>query len=267
MEKQNFVTFFDNKIVDIFLMHIMSLHDVYGNDEYVYYVGTDKKTIQLKDTVFKDFNIVFYDVEKEKDFLRKNNFIHNGNTEYTFMRIIITNIFKNLNNESFVYVDPDSIFNNKLDFKDGHNYVISVKNNIFEKWIKWSYWRGRLKSQEISKNIKKQIMEDRYFNAGVLIVNDIDEYNKISESIIKGKEREDDQTLLNHYNETLHSFKLSNNFKNNATLRELSRTNNLDHFAGIKPWYAKWYNPIFKARHRRTNWKHYYYSAQEKLKK
>lgn len=257
-----FVAFFNNDLALIFITHFLSVKDAYNGD-FNYYVGTDKKTINQYKSFFLDNNIKFVDVESALDNY-SNISIKSRHTLYTYLRFDIFNIFNELNNQKVIYIDVDTIVNNKIEAENQtDNFAISDrKYNWYIKNKAKKHWKNRIPSSLFAK-IVKLIDKGIYFNAGVLIINNPNKYIELCNIIKSSNIRSDDQTLLNYFNDD--HIIVDKNQKNNNKGISISRKDSVNHFIGKwKPWNKlNKMDLVNKFKYSKTNFSKYYNAASQ----
>lgn len=175
----------------------------------------------------------------------------NINSLYRFGRLLFPfAIKKEYYNSTFVYLDSDTFLDGKIDEK----YIESNLNFAFRQddpsgeasVISREWWVDKLKLKgypDIAKKIEEIVLDSKYFNSGVLIINDIHSYIKLSNRCIKSKLKLNDQTLLNYFNEG--SLNVVVDEKYNSLIDRVNDKAIIYHYAGNSN-FLKVKNPVIK---------------------
>lgn len=202
--KINFVTFFDKNFLNMFLVHYQSILSLYDQEEFTYWVGGDKF---VKDKIeFLGLKNVFVkNIENLNDKKFDSVMIEERISIFTMARLKMFEHFGNLKKlNNIVYIDADTIMRRKINpnyFNSNKNLsVVEVKKNNknFDQVIR--YWYKKIDNSEIKFKIMDSFFSQKYFNAGIIIINDINKLERLLLKALDSKIKLDDQTLLNLFN-------------------------------------------------------------------
>lgn len=248
----NFVTYFDINYIDVFLAHYFSILKYYKCNEFKYYIGVDKKTFQKYGDLLKSLgNVEILDVENIiiNEF-RNYRMLLRRITIFTMARIMTFDLFPELKKTKFIYIDVDTMFNGRI----SHNYLARDNNIAFQEFSKndfyynklFGFWFNSGLDPQTKSRILSLIRNGKYFNAGVIIVNDSKSMEKLFKTVLTSRIFYDDQTLLNYFNNQ-HIDIIDDVSSNCIPAYKYYRESTIFHFAG-------WTKPksFFKAHRRST---------------
>lgn len=217
-----FTLFFDENIIDDFLLLHKSISNIYKNDKYKIFCGVSENTL-------KDERIIEFQKKNKRVIFRSiENFLLSINDQslpkhisiYTFAKIKIKLILEansiNYKNKTIVYLDCDILclnkipqrylssnynfmFNNKANYSH-HNGISKVdrEEEIFSKIKSWDFWNASFDLYKKSKLIKNEFINNKvddflarhlyskiHVNGGVIIINNLRTFSCISETIDK----------------------------------------------------------------------------------
>lgn len=238
-----FLLFTDKNSVVGSILTINSILEIYNSKEI--YIGADSESVKiLKKYYFNTSTVIIKDITIYKNKIVKHFIsIKESITWPSMLRLFTFEIFPRLINKKFIYVDTDVYFINKFKIK----YLTSNKNIGFLSYNGKSrkkrsrlHW-NKILSPEYKRYIEKKFRKNKYFNSGVLIINDPIKFNEdllicmnIFLSCKNSKWVNDDQTLLNIYAKSIYTIK---DFSQNNNIFELPVKNmSVIHFTGEKPW-------------------------------
>lgn len=251
-DKITFVSFFDENIVDLFLMNYESINKLYADFEY--FIGVSVETKKIIEEKINDERIKIFIVD---DFLKKHfdeNSLFGNITIFTYARFFTNEIFNKKFPNGYIFLDVDIMLKNKIRnefLNKDENYAIINSDNSNKENRPVLFWDNHLKKKALNiddKKIRKKIftirkklikkMENsKYFNAGVLIINKEEKLNSLVEKIFNDSNKLfkylDDQTLLNFFNKNeIRVLKEESlNFKIGKSLN-FSRDTEIVHFLG-----------------------------------
>lgn len=246
-EKINFVFFFDENNFEDFLFSFYSISLNYHKNEFEIYVGTDKMVEEKYKYFFQENCIkvkVINEILNENHQNFKINFPWWKHTNiYTMARIHLFDIFEELyNKKNIIYFDTDIYLRKKvepLNFK-GENVAFThwtsrseeEKSEAFlEKYLE------TIRENKIKVKIRSLITEKKYFNAGVLIINDTKKARKLFNKIKETKFQYDDQTLLNYFNDDFFNIYEMPEYNFMILIEDNIEDPKIIHFASWKkPW-------------------------------
>lgn len=243
IKKINFVLFFDSNFIEPFEKLYKSITKKYFGESYSINVGTDEQGVKYLKNKYPDI-IVKNSTKIIQKHFKNHEMPSKRITNFTLGKLLIFNIFKDL--DDCVYLDVDTFINKKIPdwlFILKNNFAISNQssNREIKDRVK-SYWSTVINDESILSGIIKKIDEDKYFNAGVLFINNKFDYVKLCEKIknnlfYKG----DDQNLLNYFNNDEILVLRDENYNFQVKNYDLSKFdyNNvfIFHFSGrMKPW-------------------------------
>lgn len=211
--------------------------------EFQLFVGTDKKSIEKYSTIFKNSNILYKDTINLNKYFKNVRTISPRITTAAWYRLKIFDFFNNLEEyRSVIYLDIDTLISKKIPdkyFNSALNYAFLECPNEFSSQKEYfiNYWSKKLKDFEKEKqDILSKIENDKYFNSGVLILNNIEKAKILFNRAINSKIMHDDQTLLNLYNKD-HILVIDDHKMNNQVSRFFTSSAVIYHFnAKNKPW-------------------------------
>lgn len=256
--KISFVSFLDINVIDTFIITYDSLKLQYKN--YKYYVGVTEEIYDIVCSHLKyDKNVIVKIVDSEIERFNKGALFGNI-TLLTYCRFVIREIFEEYNNEPFIYIDVDVVFQKKIPeeyFEDNINYAVSNiskggSNQSIKFWT--GFFESRLKSIDdhdiknrykvVVEEIFKKIYSYNAFNAGIIIINNPKKYFELTEEILKDKlnilKYFDDQSLLNYYNNE--HIKVVDDTRINFKIRkdvDFSKETSIIHFLGPNKFLMK----------------------------
>lgn len=207
MKKINFISFTDKKQIHNYLTLATSIMKHYNEGEVELFVGVDDFVFKKYEVFFKDNNINVRNIndkldERWKNFKLKNSSWENI-TSFAMGRLIMFDIFGDLFIDgNYVYLDSDTILTNRL----CDEYLLSNKNYVFKvPFCKMGIQQEAIDFfanndyQEYNDKRAKSINDCRYFNSGVIIINDRNRVQELFERCLNSSFA-DDETLLNTLN-------------------------------------------------------------------
>lgn len=232
-----FLIIADKNITKQTLILLESIKKTYKKHEYSIFVATENSEIQRYRDYDESINLILapsVDSNENKKLINKNI------TNFTFLRLRLFEIFNNIPTDCCcVYLDYDVFFRKKIKSK----YINSYNNIAFVEYFDQNkinnsllYWKGVISSPLIYSKIKISILNKRYFNAGVLIINNRKSFNALCRKINDSLYTQDDQTLLNFF--LNNEFDIVEDYKsNNRVLNNFIKSSSIFHFSGAqKPW-------------------------------
>lgn len=249
MKKILFVSFFDYNISKNFFTLLSSLKRFYSEGEYEYRVFVDKFTAANFRKSFSELGVVVTNIDSDLDAFAKNKMLNNSITKMTMGRLLLPELIKDYNKfQSIIYLDVDILVNNKIDKKfisSRDNYAVVDYNpkNLNRKKDLMRYWNYNFTKIENGRKILSIILTkylfNNYFNAGVLIINNMKSFKSLAAKAKNSEYFLDDQTLLNLYNigEIIVEKDIRLNYQLARENLKNSKTSFFIHFSeSIKPW-------------------------------
>lgn len=249
MKKINFISLFDKGAFEKFKTLQKSLKQNYNIDEYNYFAGVDEITYLNEKEYFDKNDVVVKNIDKEMELLfgdfKSLLDIHNNVTSFALARMVITKLFPELSGEAFIYLDADIMFGGRISEKYLNNKNFGFTMHQLKLLENWSPLLDLAKKAPdyASHEIIKKIFENKFFNTGVLIVNEVEKYESLMSKMIDPSNVLADDFFINFYNndEFEAVYDETHNFLINLeNLRESYDDVVLFHFAwSPKPWHNK----------------------------
>lgn len=249
MKKILFVSFFDHNISKNFFTLLASLKRFYGDDEYEYRVFVDKFTATNYRKSFSELGVIVTNIDSDLDAFEKNKMLNKTITKMTMGRLLLPELIKDHDKfQSIIYLDVDIFVNNKIDKKfisSRDNYAVVDYNpkNLDRKKDLMNYWNGNFANINDGRRILSIILTkylfNNYFNAGVLIINNMKSFKSLATKAKNSEYFLDDQSLLNLYNagEIIVEKDIRLNYQLARENLKSSETAFFIHFSEpIKPW-------------------------------
>lgn len=157
----------------------------------------------------------------------ENKMLGSSISSMTMARLLIPKfVDDSFINSSIIYLDVDTIIRKRIPtevLNSNLNYAIidynlsnySRKKDIINFWI-YNFNKNHF-SNDLKSDIIPKLYNDSYFNAGVLIINNLGLAKELFNKCINSPIKMDDQTLLNYYNDK--NFKVINDTNLNFQLR------------------------------------------------
>lgn len=242
MKKITFVLFFDSNISENFWTLYSSIIDKYEKSEIDFYLGVDDETCCKYSTIFNNLNINYINCESYINEFSDHKSIKHSITTFTYLRLKLFDFFNlNTENNTIIYLDVDILLSKKIPLKyiDSNDNFVFTETGKIDKYNKdriKDYWVDLLEIDEVYNKIESLIDDNKYFNAGVIVINDIDKYKNICLKSMNSNYKYDDQTLLNYYNVDELKVVIDKSM-NNQVNSNFSKKSVIHHFNDDKkPW-------------------------------
>lgn len=218
-KKIAFVAAVDQNMEKYSIPLIRSIKESYSDDEFDIYFFIDNPEQEL---TFVKYNNVYLKVIKDefnknsylkKTFAKNPFMIKKGMTLMTFSRLFIS-IIEGINEyESVIYLDVDGLILNKLpniytSRSSNLNYSFYPNNKEEFSDLPKQMFKEALENigddVGLSNRIKKIYDTKSYFQAGLIIINNLESYDKLCKRALSKIEMGlllDDQTILNYLND------------------------------------------------------------------
>lgn len=217
MKNINYLTYFDENCLELFHFQYLSLKKVYGNS-FTLYCGVTKKA--LKKIKIKYDNVIFRLIDNAFGQEFNCDALPPLLTKTSYARMLSDEIFPELflTGSKFIYIDIDVMVISKISkyIYDDNNYAMAAvysskekPNGQSEASIKWYSKKFLVDPLDEKFILAEKLLIDKiknfkYFNSGVLIINNPENFKsfllKIRDDRYKLKDFFDDQILMNLYN-------------------------------------------------------------------
>lgn len=218
------ITFVDDQLNDYLKMWVLSIRKKYGQSVDII-VGTTRNNKRNLDIFFNENNvqIVIINTKILKRYASNQTMNSNKNSRFQFLRIEMFNIVKELfEYEKIIYSDVDIYFHKKISpkyLRDDKNYVFRDFYTKKGKVKAYNFWKDKLVDEgQFRETILKLVNENKYFNSGLIIINNKNLYKEIASKILNSSFNIDDQTIMNYYNDN--NFTIINDIRNNYVVKE-----------------------------------------------
>lgn len=218
-DKINFISFFDEGMVENFIMLYESISRLY--DEFTFSIGVNIEAKLEIEKIINDDRLKINIMGSSLKELFKKESLFGNITLFTYARFFANEIIEDKNDISWVYLDPDTLLQSEIP----HKYFVPGQNYAFTNFEKkfgrknqplkfWEWYLNKKfkkvplqykdKIKDVKCSVVRKMKKSNYFNAGVIIINNTNSYfNLCNEILTSGKnilQFLDDQTLLNFFN-------------------------------------------------------------------
>ncbi len=243
--KITFVIFSDNNTSFLINNLILTINKHYNEEDFEIYIGLNQEAFK-KHVLPKTGNIFVRNITSK--FGNEEEKVWEHINRMTYARFFMIDYFPELTSKdnTIIYLDVDTLILNPIDEKYLHSssnyaFIDSPEEKDSKYLIDWIYDRTHKFDMDIFEYNKKLAKNNLYFNAGVLIINDIFKFREICNECLRTGLSIDDQNLLNFHNKghfitsldtTMNFIPFKTPFKNDVKII---------HFAGEgKPWKEKY---------------------------
>ncbi len=243
--KITFVVFSDKNTSFLINNLIESISKVYKEEEYEVLIGLNNEAFENQ-RIINQSNLTIRNITSK--FGNEEEEVWEHINRMTYARFFMVDYFPELlsKRNTIVYIDVDTLLLNPIDDKYLHSkynyaFIDSPEEKDSKYLINWIFDRTAKYNNDIFEYNKRLAESQQYFNAGVLVINDISKFQEICANCLKSGLEIDDQNLLNFHNKG-HFITSPDTSMNFIPFKTQYKSGvKIIHFAGEgKPWKEKY---------------------------